>query len=273
MKLLNKLERKFGRYAIKNLMMYIVALNVVVYLLNYLYGAGIMTSKLMLIPSLVMKGEVWRLITYIFIPPNRSVLWILFTLYFYYIVGAGIEREWGSFKFNVYYLIGILGTTLAAFISGTGASALYLNMSLFLAFAYIYPNYEMLLFFILPMKMKYLAWLDMAFLGITFIGGDISIKLSIVAAIANYLIFFGKDTIQLLKNNKNAFSNKRKYTSQIPKKDHFHKCTVCGITEKEDKKMEFRYCSNCDGHYEYCMEHLKQHEHIKKDNVIRGIKF
>lgn len=188
-------------------------------------------------------------------------------------IGVGLEQEWGSFKFNVYYLIGMLGTTVAAFISGIGASAVYLNMSLFLAFAYTYPNHEILLFFILPVKMKYLAWVDMILLSLSFVSGNISVKLSIVAAIANYLIFFGKDTLQLLKNNKNAFSNKRKYTSQIPKKDYFHKCTVCGITEKEDKKMEFRYCSSCDGHYEYCMQHLKAHEHIKKDNVIRGIKF
>jgi hypothetical protein len=268
MKWLYKLERKYGKYAIKNLMMYIVGLNAVIYILTYMDTTGESTYRLMLIPSLVLKGEVWRLITYIFIPPAASIIFIIFVLYFYYMIGTSLEHEWGSFKFNIYYLIGMLGTTLAAFISGNGQTGFYLNLSLFLAFAYIYPNYEMLVFFVLPVKMKYMAWLDVAFLGYSFLMGDLSVKLAIVAALINFFIFFGKGLMTFVKGRGFAYNNKRKYVSQVPKRDTFHKCTICGVTEKDDKQMEFRYCSSCEGHHEYCMEHLRNHEHIKKNNVI-----
>lgn len=268
MRWLNKLERKYGRFAIKNLMLYIVALNAIVYMLTYFDVTGETIGRLVLVPDLVLKGEVWRLVTYIFIPPATSIVWIVFTLYFYYIVGTGLEHEWGSFKFNIYYLIGMLGTTLAAFISGMGESAFYLNLSLFLAFAYIYPNYEMLIFFILPVKMKYLAWLDAAFLGYSFLMGGLSIKLSILAAIINFFIFFGKDILQYSKNNRNAFNNKRRYAAQIPQRESIHKCTICGITENDDKNMDFRYCTSCEGYHEYCRDHLKDHIHIKKTDGV-----
>jgi hypothetical protein len=268
MNFLNKLERKFGKYAIKNLMMYIVALNAVVYILCYIDQSGALFLRLVLFPDLVLKGEVWRLVTYIFLPAvNTSIIFIAFVLYFYYMVGTGLEQEWGSFKFNIYYLVGMLGTTVAAFISGVGSTGLYLNMSLFLAFAYIYPNYEILLFFVVPVKVKYLGWLDGIWLLFTLATGNISIRLSILAAMLNFILFFGKDIVQHFGNRKNVYSNRAKFSGSKIKnstKDYFHRCTVCGITEKEDKNMEFRYCSGCDGRYEYCMDHLKQHDHIKK---------
>lgn len=266
MRWLDKLERKFGRFAIRNLMFYIIGLNAAVFAIFYLTGKDVQfLYNIMLIPAEVLRGEVWRLVTYIFIPSTFDPIWILFTLYFYYLIGSGLEQEWGSFKFNIYYLLGMIGTTIAAFISGAGGTGYYLNLSLFLAFAYIYPNYEILLFFVLPVKMKYLAWLDVAMLGYYFIMGDLSTRLAIVAALVNFLIFFGKDIMYYLRNRGKAQTNKKKFTSQQTiKKDYFHKCTVCGITEKDDKNMDFRYCSSCEGHYEYCMNHLKDHEHIKK---------
>lgn len=267
MNFLNKLERKYGKFAIKNLIFYIIAFNAVVYILNAVGNSNELTTKLMLIPDLVLKGEVWRLITFIFIPPQASPIFIIFVLYFYYMIGNGLENEWGSFKFNIYYLVGMIGTILAAFISGAGDTGVYLNMSLFLAFAYIYPNYEILLFFILPVKMKYLGWIDAVILGYTLLTGSFSIKLAVIAAMLNFILFFGKDIIENLRHKKGAYANKLKYSSKqmsLTKKDYFHKCTTCGITEKDDKTMEFRYCATCEGHYEYCMKHLKNHEHIKK---------
>ena len=154
---LDKLEKRLGRFAIKGLMMYIVAITGVVYAFSYFDNGRFVIGKLMLIPQLVLRGEVWRLVTYIFIPPNTSIMWILFTLYFYYMVGNALEQEWGSFKFNMFYLTGMIGTTIAAFITGYGATSLYLNLSLFLAFAKIYPDFELLLFFVIPVKVKYLA--------------------------------------------------------------------------------------------------------------------
>lgn len=265
MKWLNKLERKYGKFAIKNLMLYIIAFNAIVFLLTIADASGGLRDRLMLIPSAVLRGEVWRLVTYIFIPPTTDIIWVIFALYFYYMIGMGLEHEWGSFKFNIYYLLGMLGTTLAAFISGAGGTGVYLNLSLFLAFAYIFPDYEILLFFILPVKMKYLGWLDAVMLVYSFFIGGFSAKLAILAAMLNFFVFFGKDIIQYLKHNKSAHSNKKKFEAQhVVKKNYYHKCTICGRTENDDKNLEFRYCSSCEGRYEYCMDHLKEHEHIKK---------
>jgi hypothetical protein len=259
MKFLNKLERKFGRYAIKNLMIYIVVLNLVVYLMSFIDPTLNYLSKLYLIPQLVLQGEVWRLVTFIFIPPTFSMIWIIFTLYFYYMIGNGLEQEWGSFKFNIYYILGVVGTIIGAFLSGGGITGFYLNLSLFLAFAYIYPNFQILLFFVLPVKMKYLAWLDALYLGWLFFSGSKYIKLAIAAAMLNFLIFFGKDIFYHLKNNRKTFFNKKSYQQSFSKKDYFHKCTTCGLTDRDNKELEFRYCPACEKCF--CTRHLKDHTH------------
>lgn len=263
MNLLDKLERNFGRYAIRELMVYIIGINLLIYFLSYAYPESNAISKLWLNPHLIMKGEVWRLITFIFIPPSASVLWIFFILYFYYIVGTGLEHEWGSFRFNVYYFTGMIGTSLAAFIIGQGATALYLNMSLFLAFAYIYPNYEILLFFIVPVKVKYLAWLNWIFIAFTVLTAPLSAKAAAIVSVLNYFLFFGKDIVA----KTSAYQRRRHFRSLSapPGKATIHKCTICGMTEEDDIKMEFRYCSQCEGDYEYCMPHLKTHEHVKPE--------
>ena len=158
MKWLNKLERKYGRYAIHGLMKYIVAANLAVFLLDILLPG--FSMNLRLIPGEVMQGQIWRLFTFILIPPPSNAFWILFTLYFYYVIGTGLEQAWGSFKFNIYYLVGIIFTIIVSMVSGNWGDAYYLNLTLFLAFATIYPNHEVLLFMILPIKMKYLAIFD-----------------------------------------------------------------------------------------------------------------
>jgi hypothetical protein len=268
---LNKMERKFGRYAIKNLMMYIIALNAFVFILTLSDPEGVMLNKLMLVPEYVLQGEVWRLFTFIFIPPSTNMVFIFFVLYFYYLIGSGLEHEWGSFKFNVYYLLGMFGTMLAAFISKKGDSGLYLNMSLFLAFAYIYPEYEVLLFFFLPVKMKILGWIDVVILTFTFFTSGVSIKLAILAAFINFGVFFGKEIYLHIVNRNKVYSNRKKHSTHVAKKDYYHRCTVCGRTEKDDKNLEFRYCSGCEGHYEYCMEHLKDHQHKTAMDKVIGL--
>jgi membrane associated rhomboid family serine protease len=261
MSLLDKLERRFGRYAIRQLMMYIVGINGLVYFLSFAYPESNALSKLALDPYLIMHGEVWRLITYIFIPPSASVLWIFFILYFYYIVGTGLEHEWGGFKFNIYYFTGMIGTTVAAFITGQGATALYLNLSLFLAFAYVYPNYEILLFFIVPVKVKYLAWLNWIFIAFTVLTAPLPAKAAAIVSVLNYFLFFGKDIV----HTTSAYQRRRDFRSrsELPARTAIHKCAICGMTENDDIKMEFRYCSRCEGDHEYCMPHLKTHTHVK----------
>lgn len=263
MSVLDKLERKFGRFAIKNLMLYIVISNAAVYILNY-FGIDIL-SELVLRPSLVLKGQLWRLITFIFIPPNAHPVIILFVLYFYYIIGESLEKEWGSFRFNLYYFIGVIATVVAAFICKTAATTFYLNLSLFLAFGFTYPNYEILLFFFLPLKAKYIACFDIASLIYMFIIGDFSTRAMILAAVLNFFIFFGKSFILYIKNGRKVHYNRKRFYSGIPKDFTIHKCVICGITEKDDPKMDFRYCVDCDGDYEYCSVHLNNHEHVKKD--------
>jgi hypothetical protein len=159
------------------------------------------------------------LISYIFIPPNASPIFILFILYFYYMVGTGLEQEWGTFKFNLYYLIGMLGTTAATFITGGGATAVYLNMSLFLAFAYIYPNFEILLFLLLPLKVKYLAWLNWFFIGFTVLTGTLPAKAAALVSIANFLLFFGKDIYKNLLRRQQVNRNRKKFHSQMSDRD------------------------------------------------------
>ncbi len=266
---LDKLERKFGFLAIKGLMTYIIGATALVYLLMLSNPQNI--EKLVLIPSKVLEGEVWRLFSYIFIPPTTSVFWIIFILYFYYMVGSGLEQEWGSFKFNIYYLIGMIATTIAAFAFGGIATAVYLNLSLFLAFAYLYPDFEILLFFILPVKVKYLAWFNWILIGYTVIFEPLPLKVMAAASVANYFVFFGKDIITRTKTTRQSYQNRKRLMADIPKNFTIHRCTICGITEKDDPKMEFRYCSTCEGDYEYCMVHLKAHEHIKEENQDRGL--
>lgn len=272
MKWLDKLERKFGRFAIRGLMTYIIGFTGFAFILiklDYSY-----LGKLTLIPSAVLRGEVWRLITYIFIPDTFDILWIIITLYLYYMIGNQLEHEWGSFKFNVYYLVGMLGTTIAVLLTGGSGTARYLNLSLFLAFAYLYPNYELLIFFVLPVKVKYLAWLDFGYIALTVLlpGIPLSAKAAALVSIVNYFIFFGRDMLTNSKNRRYAYKNKQRYRQQVPKTKNLgytHKCSVCGLTDRDDPGMDFRYCPECEGRHAYCREHIFDHEHVRTEKVIQ----
>lgn len=270
MKLLDKLERKLGRFAIKNLMLYIVVANAVVYFfINYSPVPVSTVINLALIPDLIKQGEVWRLITFVFYPPNASLIFIVFVLYFYYMIGSTLEHEWGSFKFNVYYLIGVLGTIIGSFITDIPVfSSFYINLSLFFAFARLYPDFQVLLFFIIPVKMKWLAWFNWAFFAYQIATGNKYTRIAAIMALINFFIFFGKDIITNTKSNTKSYYRKKQYNANMDscKKDYMHKCTVCGRTELDNKDLEFRYCSKCDGYHEYCMDHLYNHEHIKEGN-------
>jgi len=259
---IDKLDRKFGKYGIKNLMLYITALNLVVFIMSFFDRTLI--SKLMLIPSLVKAGEVWRLITFLFIPVDTSPVWFLFTLYFYYMIGSTLENEWGSFKFTLYYLIGVLGTIAAAFIGGIG-SGMFLNLSLIFAFAYLFPNFQLMIFFYIPIKIKYLAIFYVVYLIVTFGSVPLLGLITIGGSVLNFVLFFAGDIIFRLTMGRRVHDNRKHFKQQIPKWVVLHKCTVCGKTEIEDKNMEFRYCVDCDGDHEYCMDHLYTHEHIKND--------
>lgn len=197
MKWLNKLERKFGKLSIPNLMLYITVGMLIIFLVDL--GTSIdVQSYLTLDRNLLFKGQVWRLLTFIFIPPQSDLIFMIFALYLFYFIGVSLQNEWGSFKLNFYYFFGMIGTILAALISGT-ADNIYLNLSLFLAFAVLFPNYEFMLFFILPVKVKYLAYLDAAYFIWMLIIGKPEVKLAIIAALLNFFIFFGPDFYKKIK--------------------------------------------------------------------------
>lgn len=263
---MDKMEKKLGHIGIKGLMTYIVGLNAIVFVLTYLDTTGAFFSKLVLVPQLVLQGEVWRLITFILIPPTTSLLWLVFALYFYYMIGSSLENEWGTFKFNIYYFTGVVATIAGSFLTGSPAIPVYLNLSLFLAFASIFPNYQIMLFFIVPVKIKYLAWLDAAYLGYTLLVGSLPVKVMVAASILNFLLFFWRDLYTTLRSGGRAYYKKSAYRAKtrIPMSMFVHRCEVCGRTEKDDRNLEFRYCVECEGDHEYCMEHLNSHEHIKQ---------
>lgn len=260
----NKIERRFGRYAIPHLMAYIVGAEGIVFLLSRTpQGMGIL-GLLQFEPRMIAQGQLWRLIGFIFIPPTFSI-WVFFILYFYYMLGTRLEDEWGSFRFNVYYFTGVACTVAAAFLSGQLATAFYLNLSIFLAFATIDPDFSILLFFVIPFKVKYLAWLSWLYVAFTVLVEPLPYKVMAAVSIANYFLFFGKDVAGYWKGRARAYPRRRAFQAQArqARQSTVHKCLVCGLTEAEDPRMDFRYCSGCGGRYEYCATHLKSHEHIK----------
>lgn len=270
MDFLDKLERKFGRYALRNLMSYIILGNAIIFLLVNLGFAQL--KQFVFWREYIMQGEWWRILTFLFIPETIDLLWFIFSAMMYYFVGNALEQVWGSFKFNMYYLVGALGTMLIAFIFGMPADAHYISLSLFLGFATLFPDMEFRLYFLIPIKAKYLAILYFIFLAYSMVTGGPLVILLILVSLLNYLLFFGLPTLKRIRRKKHGMVGQKNYKvakreiekgSKAPIKVAFHRCHVCGKTEIDNPEMEFRYCSSCKGDYEYCMEHLKNHTHIE----------
>lgn len=200
--LLERLQRKLGRYAIPNLMLYIVAGMAIVFVIDMIVApmTGFSASGLFAFSKpQILRGQVWRLVTFVLIPPSYSPLWLVFTLYLYWIFGSGLQQQWGSFRFNLFYLCGVVGSAIAGMITGYTTNA-YLNMSLLLAFAMIYPDFQMVLFFILPVKIKWLALIDAALLLLMLITGTWASRLVLALSLANVALFFWRDALQTAKN-------------------------------------------------------------------------
>ena len=219
MKWLNKLERRFGRSGIQRLMLYISGLMLVVYLIDLFMPELAFSSYLYLAMHLVAQGQFWRLFTFAILPPSSSPLFVVISLYFYCMIGDALEAQWGSFRFNIFYLCGMLGTILAGCITGTGVNQ-YLNLSLFFAFAMLYPDFELLLFFFLPVKVKYLAFLDALYFLYALVMGSWATKAAIVISVLNILLFFGPDAMQRIKNHL-AYRDSRKTFRQYQNKNRW----------------------------------------------------
>lgn len=278
---LDKLERKIGRYAIPNLTVYLLAGYVIGYGIIYLMPN--MIGWLTLEPALILRGQVWRIISWVLIPPTTNLISLFFLVLLYYSLGTALERTWGTFRYNVYIFSGILFTVIAVFIlygvfffmygaevslSSIGlVSTNYITMSIFLAFAAIYPDMEVMLYFVLPIKMKWMAIIYAAMALYYFITGGIVSRVAIAASLLNFVIFF------LSGRNMRRFGPReqaRKAKFKKQSRPHMtyaggarHRCAVCGRTELDDPNLEFRFCSKCRGNYEYCQDHLFTHEHVK----------
>ena len=268
-------------FGIPNLMKYIVIGNVLVYFLD-MFSQGYVSWMLSFSRPLILRGEVWRIISFIFVPTNRynsndmfSILWFAMALLFCYYVGSALERQWGSARFTVFYGLGVVLNIVVGFLMGA-ASMYYINLSMFFAFATLYPELQVLLMGILPIKVKWLAWLDAFLFAYNIVFGLVARQwLTAVlplVAILNYLIFFWEDLMGTLRRTGERAAyrtrpqtiNFKKAQKQVREhKGYLHKCTVCGITDADDPNMEFRYCSKCNGYYCYCMKHINNHVHIQ----------
>lgn len=297
---LNKLERKFGKYAIPNLMVWVLGAYGIGFILNLMAQQnpqGIQALDFLSFhPYYILKGQIWRLVTWIFQPSTTSIFSMFFMFMLYYQLGGALERAWGTFRFNVYIIGGILFTTIGcllfyviismifgeqfAFVTSANLSALvstdYINMSIFLAFAVMYPNLELYLYFILPVKMKWMS----VFYGVLIVyriyqyASVYSIWIAIIAAVVatmsllNFLIFFlsSKDVKRYSpKEVKRRQDFKRQMAEPRPGSGITrHKCAVCGRTEVSNPELEFRYCSKCEGNFEYCQDHLFTHQHVHR---------
>ena len=256
MKWIDRAERNFGHLAIPNLIRGITAFNALVYVL-YKMNPRVL-DLLRLDPVAVKHGEVWRLVTYVFIPSIGGPVtdWLVAALYIWYLwwLGDGLESAMGSFRVNLFYLLGMLGTTAAAFFTGADFATAMLNSSLFFAFARFYPEVTIYFMMLVPVKVKWMAWFYGFTLVVGFISGSWDYRLAVLVAFANYLLFFGVEIFQDAALRRTAHSRRQQYeAAQRPDDDALHRCEVCGRTEHVAPELEFRVAK--DGH-EYCTEHL-----------------
>ncbi|MCR5546284.1 MAG: rhomboid family intramembrane serine protease [Lachnospiraceae bacterium] len=291
--MLEKLERKLGKYAIPNLINYLIG----GYIIGYLFMLGSQISNINFIGLMTLEPyyiihdfQLWRLVTWVLVPPRESIIFALIMMFFYWQLGRVLEQTIGTFRFNVYIFGGIIFTIIGAFalygiyylVNGVPIlmsayfSTNYINLSIFLAFALCYPNMEVYLYFLIPIKMKWMAVVYAVFIIYEFFMVGWAGRVAIFASLLNFILFFLmtrnyrrvdpreiKRKAQYRKaTTGSAFGGehfKHQSNSQTPR----HKCAICGRTDVSNPELEFRFCSKCNGNYEYCNEHLFTHTHVK----------
>lgn len=293
MKFSSNFEKKFGKYAIKNLSMVLIICYACGYVLRMI-SPGIMDFLYLNPYQIIFHGQIWRLVTWLIVPPSSFDIFTLLMLYFYYSLGTTLERTWGTYRYNVYIFSGILFTILGAFllfaytavfqnevdtklalymlwvIDNNGRSlapmfsTYYVNMSIFLAFACTYPNMQVMMFFLIPIRIKILGIIYGALLVYQFLMGSIADQFVIAASLMNFVVFFitGRGKVHMTPKQakrRQEFRREVKKTAKVTR----HKCAICGRTEETNPELEFRFCSKCQGNYEYCQDHIFTHTHIK----------
>ena len=289
MNYLNKLERKIGKYAIPNLSLWLVVTYALGYLMMYM-TPGII-SYLMLEPAMVLRGQVWRLVTWVLIPPSTgNIFFYIIMIMLYYSLGTALERTWGTFRFNLFYFGGLLLVVIMTFIFYLflqlglvpNAATAYmdymlsanimddLNQTMFLAFAFAFPDAQFLVYFIIPVKAKWLSIVYLLMDGYMFVrylmSGYYYSAAVILVLLLNFFIFYfmgrGSLTPKQAYHQKKRKMEYKKKTAPTQGSVPRHHCVICGRTDVDSPQLEFRYCSKCEGNYEYCSEHLFTHEHV-----------
>lgn len=260
---------------IPNLMLYIVLGTAVVYIMSQMSGNYYLYNLLTFNRTLILQGQVWRLITYPLTYNIRNLLLMAVSLFCYYSLGRMMEQVWGTLRFNLFYFTGVVMMDIWCMIFGGQASVTYLNLSLFLGFATMYPDSQFLLFFIIPVKAWLFALIDLGIVLMDLITLPFPYNFFSVISLANYFLFFGKDVLNLIPRSWQVKFKRRGKSKPQPKVIHFdvekvkktpdytHRCTVCGRTDVTNPELEFRYCSRCRGYYCYCQEHINNHTHIE----------
>ena len=259
MHLLEKLERKLRPYAFTNLTLYIILGQGLFFLLMVL--DYVTFEHIALVPSLVMEGQFWRIVTFLFVPPSISPLLLILSWYVFFLMGTALEHNWGTARYNLFLLIGYTVTIVVSFaFPNVYVSNVYLLGSVFLAFAFLNPNFELYLFFVLPVKIKWLALLSIAIYSYEFIVWDWSVRLAILASACNLLLFFGPAALADIKRRKRRL--KMEVQQKVQESQPFHECVVCGITDKSHPHMDFRYSEGDLCYCTHCTEHIDNHEHV-----------
>ena len=285
------LRRRFERFCFKNrdkgipnLMLYISLGAGLVYLFTMATGNDILYYYLMFDRELILQGQIWRLISYPLTYSGGNIFFTAITLLCYYSLGQAMENIWGTFRFNLFYLSGVVMMDIYCMIFGGYADVYYLNLSLFLSYATMFPNAQFLLFFIIPVKAWIFALLDLVLVLSGLISYPFPHNLFSVISLANYFLFFGKDVLNVIPmswraNAARLFRKKPKQqkakvvpfpkagsyeaTTASVKAPYTHRCTVCGRTDVSNPELEFRYCSRCQGYHCYCEDHISNHTHVE----------
>jgi len=267
MALLNRFERLFGRFAIPNLSLYLIGGQVMFFGFSLLGGFDL--GRILLVPGLVLQGEVWRLFSFVLVPPVSgsltltSALFLAISWYFFYMISQALENYWGAFRFNLFFLTGWFLTVAVSFLTPElRTSYEFFAVSVFLAFALLNPDFELYLFFILPVKIKWFALVMWIGLGYAFVVGTWNVRLAVLASIGNFLLFFAGEITQRVKTGRrNMQQQVRRTAMREVSEEPRHRCVVCGKTDRTHPQIDFRYCSQCVGEECYCSEHIRDHVH------------
>ena len=290
---MSNFEKKFGKYAIPNISLVLILCYVVGYVINLLNGRFL--SYLTLNPyEILFHGQIWRIVTWVIVPPSSLDPFTIIMLLFYYNIGTTLERTWGTYRYNVYLFMGMLFTVLGSFLclgyyyilgaadSNVGLylqmqgesffalysymfSTYYINMSIFLAFAATFPDVQVLLMFVIPVKVKWMGIVYIALMVWEFIAtGNLFSRTAIGASLLNVAVFYLRN-IKRIQISPKQIKRRAAFKQEVKRNSRTagHRCAICGRTEADDPTLEFRFCSKCNGNYEYCQYHLFTHEHVK----------